>query len=68
MGESTEGSCAHLLVLEVGVGVAEKELVGGKKRRSSSVDVGEVAPVVLGIRLRAQGHHRATRKMMQWSN
>ena len=68
MGESTEGSRAHLLVLEVGVGVAGKELVGDKKWRSGSVDTGEGAPAVLGVGLRDPEHHRAMRKMMEWSN
>ena len=68
MGEKVEGSHAHLLVLEVRVGVGGKELVGGEKRRSGSVVIGEGASVVLGVELRAPENHRAMRKMMEWSN
>ena len=68
MGESTEGSHAHLLVLEVRVGVGGKELVGGEKRWSGLIDAGEGAPAVLDVGLRAPEHHRAMRKMMEWSN
>ena len=67
MGESTEGSHAHLLVLEVGVGAAGKGLVGGERRQSGSVDAGEGAPAVLGMGLRGPEHHLATRKTMERS-
>jgi len=67
VGEKVEGSHAHHLVLEVGVGAAGKGLVGGERRQSGSVDAGEGAPAVLGMGLRGPEHHLATRKTMERS-
>jgi hypothetical protein len=46
-------------VREVGKGLIDRE-----RRRSGSVVVGEGAPAVLGVGLRALEHHRAMRKVV----
>ena len=68
MGEWVEGVLAHLWVLGVDVRVAGKGLVNGEGRSSSSVIVGEGAPVALGVGLRAPQHHWDLRKVLAGSD
>ena len=63
MGEWVEELSAHLWVLEIGLGVVGKMLVGSEGRGSGSALAGKGSPVVLGVDSWVPEHHPASWKV-----